>query len=104
MNPSPVSDPRSQVFFMLISAGLFAYFGFGSSWAHQYTGPDAAQPDVLIPMVVVLKWTLRGGAIAFAAAAVLSMIGLTLGSLLYSVVGLITAALFVVVGIWELSN
>jgi hypothetical protein len=98
------SEARSQVFFMLISAGLMAYFGFASSWAHQYTNSSAPQPNTLLPMVVLLKWTLRGGAIACGAAAVLSMMGLTLGPLLYSVTGLITAVLFVVVGVWEMTN
>lgn len=89
---------------MLISAGVMAYFGFASNWAHQFTSASAPQPNMLIPMVVVLKWTLRAGAIAFAVAAVLSLIGLAAGPLLYSVAGLITALLFVVVGIWEMTN
>src|SRR5262245_16625951 len=94
------SDARSQVFFMLVSAGIFAYFGYGSSWPHQYT---TTTPPVLVPMVVVLKWTLRAGAIAFGASAALALAGSILGPLLYSVVGLLTAVLFVVVGIWEMT-
>jgi hypothetical protein len=99
--PTVASEPRSQVFFMLISAGIFAYFGFGGSWAHQLTNTS---PPVLLPMVVVLKWTLRGGAIAFAIATVLSLLGSAIGPLLYAAAGLLTAALFVVVGIWEMTN
>jgi hypothetical protein len=95
------SNAHSDIVFMLVSAAAFAYFGFASSWAHQYTNTT---PPVLIPMIVVLKWTLRGGAIAFLLAALLSMVKPSLGSLVYSVVGLATAALFIVVAIWEWTN
>jgi hypothetical protein len=94
-------DVRSQVFFMLLSAGIFAYFGFGGSWAHQYT---TTTPPVLLPMVVLLKWTLRMGAVGFALAAAISLAGSIFGPLLYAVVGLVTAILFVVVGVWEVTN
>jgi hypothetical protein len=98
------AEARSQVLFMLISAGLFAYFGFAGSWAHQYTAPNAPNPNALVPMVAVLKWTLRAGAIAFGFAAILSLSGLAAGSLLYFVTGLITAVLFGIVAIWEWTN
>ena len=96
-----ISDMRSQVFFMFLSAGIFAYFGFATSWVHQYTNTN---PPVLLPMVMVLKWTLRIGAIGMAIAAVLSLIGTVLGPILYAVVGLLSAIAFVVVGVWEMTN
>ena len=77
-------DTKAQVFFMLISGGIFAYFGFGSSWAHQYTNTT---PPVLLPMVVLLEWSLKGGAIAFGISAVISLTGSIFGPLLYAVVG-----------------
>ena len=95
------SQSRSDIFFMLISAGIFAYFGFGSSWAHKYT---MTQPPQLLPMVSLLEWTLKSGAIAFGASAILAMIGQRLGDLLYAVAGLLTAVIFVVVAIWEWTN
>lgn len=95
------SNIKSNIFFMIVSAGLFAYFGFAGSWTHQYTNTN---PPELVMMVVVLKWTLRAGSIAFGLAAVLSMIGKTAGPLLYCLAGLITAVIFVVVGIWEMTN
>jgi hypothetical protein len=98
------AEARSQVFFMLISAGLFAYFGFAGSWAHQYTNSSAPNPNALVPMVAVLKWTLRGGAIAFAIAAIACMLGSILGVLLYSIAGIVTAVLFLIVAIWEMTN
>ena len=95
------SDAKSQVFFMLISGGIFAYFGFATPWAHQYT---TTTPPVLLPMVVLLKWSLRGGAIAFGISALISLTGSAFGPLLYVVVGLITAAIFAVVAVWEWTN
>jgi len=101
MNRSENGTNATTIFFMFISAGVFAYFGFAGSWAHQYT---TTNPPELLTMVVLLKWTLRAGAIAFGVAAVLSMLRSGAGPLLYCVVGLITAVLFVVVGIWEMTN
>ncbi|MHC5023754.1 MAG: hypothetical protein ACYTGG_07570 [Planctomycetota bacterium] len=101
MADNAAADVRSQVFFMLISAGIFAYFGFVTSWAHQYT---ATTPPVLLPMVVLLKWTLRVGAVAFGVAALLSMTGSIVGPLVYALTGIVTAAAFVVVAVWEWTN
>lgn len=95
------SEARSRAFFMFLSAGIFAYFGFGSSWAHEYTTDD---PPKLLMMVALLKWTLRCGAIAFGIAATLSAIGSFLGLLIDVVAGLFVAAIFVVVGAWEMTN
>lgn len=95
------SDLRADMFFMLVSAGVFAYFGFGSSWVHQYTTDT---PPQWIPMVAVLEWALKGGAIGCGLAAVLAFMRLTAGDWLYAIVGLITAVLFVAVAIWEWTN
>jgi len=101
MNRNAGIDTRSQIFFMLISGGIFAYFGFASTWAHQYT---TTTPPQLLPMVVLLKWALRGGAIAFGVSALIALTGSLLGPLLYAVVGLITAVIFAVVAVWEWTN
>jgi len=92
---------RSQAMFMFISAALLAYFGFLGSWAHQY---NTTNPPALVMMVVVLKWTLRIGAIVFAGAGVLAAGGSTFGPILNCVAGLATAAVFIVVAIWEWTN
>ncbi len=94
-------DTKSQVFFMLISGGIFAYFGFANSWVHQYT---STTPPVLLPMVVLLKWSLRVGAISFGVSALISFSGSILGPLLYAIVGLITAVIFAIVAVWEWTN
>lgn len=102
MDEQESSSPlRADVFFMLLSALLFAYFGFIWSWAHQWT---STQPPQRIPMIAVLMWTLRIGAIAFIVAAALSLARQRLGPFLYAVTGLVTSALFVVVAIWEWTN
>jgi hypothetical protein len=94
-------DSRSEILFMLISAGLFAYFGWGVSWVHKYT---TTQPPQLLPMVVLLQWTMRGGAIAFGLAALISMLGSSIGSFVYAGAGLATAVIFLIVAIWEWTN
>jgi hypothetical protein len=95
------NNTRSDILFMLISAAAFGYFGFGSSWAHQMT---TTNPPVLLTMVVLLKWTLRCGAVVFLAAALLSLVHRTLGSAAYAIAGLVTAGVFAVVAIWEWTN
>jgi hypothetical protein len=98
------SDLRADMLFMLVAAGVFAYFGFGSSWAHQFTNPaPPAQPQWL-PMVAVLEWTLKGGAIAFGAAAALTMMRVRLGAVLYAGAGVLTAVLFIAIAIWHWTN
>ncbi|MCP3902147.1 MAG: hypothetical protein GY715_00810 [Planctomycetes bacterium] len=104
MSNGQPAEARSHAFWMLISAGLFAYFGFVMGWAHRYTGPQAPQPGQLIPMVAVLMWTIRGSAIGFGASWLISLTGSTLGPLLYAVVGLVGAVIFVVVAVWEWTN
>lgn len=101
MNQNSQIETKSQVFFMLISGGIFAYFGFANSWVHQYTNTT---PPVLLPMVVLLKWSLRIGAIAFGVSALISFTGSVFGPLLYAIVGLITAVIFAIVAIWEWTN
>jgi hypothetical protein len=95
------NNTRSDILFMLISAAAFGYFGFGSSWAHQMT---TTNPPVLLTMVVLLKWTLRCGAVMFLAAALMSLVHRKLGSAAYAVTGLVTAGVFAVVAIWEWTN
>lgn len=101
MSNERASAARTDVFFMVISALLFAWFGFGTGWAHQYT---TTQPPQLLVMVVILKWTLRGGAILFGISAILTMMGSLAGEVLYSLAGLATAVLFIVVAVWAWTN
>jgi hypothetical protein len=92
---------RAQAVYMFISALLFGYFGFFGSWTHQYTTDN---PPALIPMVALLHWTLCVGAILFAGAGLLAAAGSRLGPLLNALCGLATAAIFLIVAIWEWTN
>ena len=74
---------------MLFSAALFGYFGFTLS------GPA-------LPSWAILQWTLRGSAIVFAATAALSFVRPWAANLLYSVAGLIGAALLLLVLVIDL--
>ena len=94
-------ESRSDIFFMLISAAVFAYFGFGGSWSHKHT---TTQPPQLLPMVALLEWTLKAGAVACGLSALLVMLKQHLGDVLYAAAGLVIAVIFAVVAIWEWTN
>lgn len=104
----PESEPRRgadvDVLFMIISAGIFAYFGFAASWAHRHTIPTATEPARLLPMVALLMWTLRAGAVVFGACVVLAFVRARWADLLYAVAGAVAAVIFLAVATWELTN
>lgn len=81
---------------MLLSAALFGYFGFAYSW--DPTGVDGQ----FLPFVVIVEWSLKGGAIGFVIAAVLSFLAAWPAEILYAAVGIITAVGFVVGGTLDL--
>jgi hypothetical protein len=62
------SDSRSAIFFMLLSAGIFGYFGFSTTWL--YTGVNGQ----FLLFVALLDWTLKITAVAFGLAVVLTFI------------------------------
>ena len=76
---------------MLLSAAIFGYFGFAITWIHHSTTGQ------FLLFVALLDWTLKGSAIGFGMAAVLTFVKPPLGNLLYGVIGLLGAVLFVVV-------
>jgi len=94
----PRPERGSTMFFMLISAALFGYFGFMSGM----TATTAAGEFVVF--FAILLWTLRAGAIAFTLAALLSFFDHRAGALLYGVTGLATAAGLAVVGVMDLAD
>lgn len=92
---SPLAGPGV----MLFSAAVFGFFGFMMAF------PEIdVQTGKTIPLVVTLKWTLRAAAIAFFAAAIISMGAITPGNLLFSFVGLCSALMFLVIAIWDLNS
>src|SRR5688572_15420759 len=92
---SPLAGPGV----MLFSAAVFGFFGFMMAF------PEIdVQTGKTIPLVITLKWTLRAAAIAFFAAAIISMVAMTSGNLLFSFVGLCSAVMFLVIAIWDLNS
>ena len=84
---------------MLFSAALFGYFGFMLSF------PETdLNTGKLIPLVVTLKWTLRGAAIVFLTSALLVMVRHGAGELLYALGGLAAAGIFLVIALWDLNS
>lgn len=81
---------------MLLSAAIFAYFGF-------FMGMTATAADgQFVLFFALLLWTLRISAVVFAAAALITFVLPRIGSLIYAVGGLLSAAGFVVVGVWDM--
>lgn len=91
-------DRQVDLFFMLINAGILAYFGWSSNWGHRYTIDN---PPQLIVMIAVLMWTVRIGAIVFGLAFILSLLKLPAGRLVNLVGGAAVSVIFGVVGIWD---
>ncbi len=78
---------------MLVSAALFGYFGFATSWNHHgITGQ-------FLLFVALLDWTLKLSAIGFLVAAVLTLMAPMLANLIYGLVGLAGAILFIVIAV-----
>ncbi len=88
-----------DIFGLLLSVLLFGYFGFFQSWAHERT-----LEGELLPMVVVLKWTLRISTIAFAIAAILALARRRESHLVAGVTGLLGAIAFAAVAIWDFAT
>lgn len=95
-NASSATQARTQVFFMLLSAGIFAYFGFATTWI--YTGVNGQ----FLLFVVLLDWTLKITAIAFGVSALLTLVQPFAGNLVYSVSGLLSAAMFAIVAVLDI--
>ncbi len=82
---------------MLLSAAIFGFFGFMTPF------PELdANTGELIPLVLTLKWTLRITAVALLAAGLVAMAQPLVGDIVYSVTGLVSAIMLVVVGVWDL--
>lgn len=82
---------------MIISAVLFGYFGFGTTWL-----TTSAITGQVLFFVVLWEWTLKGSAIAFALCAAVTFVRPFAGNALYAVLGLISAAAMVLVLVLDL--
>lgn len=83
---------------MLFSAGIFAYFGFTTTWL--YTGVNGQ----FLLFVAILDWTLKITAIAFGVSVVVTLIHPLLGNGLYSLFGLLSAISFIIVGVLDIMD
>ncbi|HMN95956.1 MAG TPA: hypothetical protein PKC43_09755 [Phycisphaerales bacterium] len=85
-----------DVFGLVISIGLFGYFGF------LFGLTDRAAPDgPVIPLFAAFLWTLRASAIGFAAALALLLLRSPLGNTLSGIVGLLSAVAFLSLAAWD---
>jgi hypothetical protein len=83
---------------MLLSALIFAFFGFVIGWITQ----DANGRTLLF--MVLWVWTLRISAVVFAASAVITFIKPVIGNLLYALTGVVGAGLFVVIAVMDIAD
>jgi hypothetical protein len=98
MTAVEASSSRAQIPLMLLSAGIFAYFGFATSWL--YTGVNGQ----FLLFVALLDWTLKITAVVFAISAILMFVNGFLGNLLYSLAGIVSAVMFVIVAILDIMD
>lgn len=89
---APLAGPA----IMLLSAAIFGYFGF--------TMKPVAADGTFVLFMAILTWTLRVSAILFAACAGVALVSPIAGNLLYALVGVVGAGLFVVVAIMDVAD
>ena len=77
---------------MFLSAAIFGYFGFATSWNYNST----ITGEFLL-FVALLDWTLKGSAIVFLVAAVLTFVRPFAGNLIYGLAGAVGAVLLLVI-------
>lgn len=85
-------------FMMLLSAAIFAYFGFFIGLTSTTAGGQ------FVFFFALLLWTAKIGAIGFAVSAVMSFVAPLPGNLLYAVAGLLSSVALVVVGVMDLAD
>ncbi|MHC4082662.1 MAG: hypothetical protein ACYS15_11095 [Planctomycetota bacterium] len=81
---------------MILSALIFGYFGYT-------LGPTASDGQFVLFMAL-LTWTLRISAALFVLSAVLTLVLPVVGNLLYALVGVVGAGLFVVVAVMDIAD
>lgn len=94
---SPVSLAGPGI--MLISAAIFGYFGFTSSFIYH-----SASTGQLLIYVPLLDWTLKATAIAFLVSGLLTFKLPLLGNTIYATVGLLSAVMFLVVAMLDFAD
>ena len=77
---------------MILSAAIFGYFGFSTSWNYY----SVINGQFLL-FVALLDWTLKVSAIAFLVSAVITYVHTLAGNILFGVVGLFGAILLLAI-------
>ena len=83
---------------MLLSAALFGYFGFATTWLT--TGNNGQ----FLLFVAILEWTLKISAVGFLIAAIITGIRPVVGNALYAVISLLGAVAFLVVLVMDVMD
>ncbi len=99
MSQSRASSNFAGPGIMLISAVIFGFFGF--MYVNWNTPGVNGQ---LVPFRLICGWTLKIASVSFFVCALLTFVKPMVANVLYAVVGLISAALFVVVAILDLAD
>jgi hypothetical protein len=81
---------------MILSALIFGYFG--------YTLRPTASDGQFVLFMALLTWTLRISAGLFVLSAVVTLVLPVVGNLLYALVGVVGAGLFVVVAVMDIAD
>jgi hypothetical protein len=81
---------------MILSALIFGYFGFRMS--------STALDGEFVLFFALLTWTLRISAGLFVLSAILTFVVPVVGNLLYALVGVVGAGLFVVVAVMDIAD
>ena len=85
---------------MILSAAIFGFFGF----FYIQWNPVSPINNNYLWFVAMCEWTLKISAVAFAAAAGLTVVNKVAGNVVYSVVGLASAAMFVLIAVLDLMD
>jgi len=84
---------------MLISAAIFGYFGFTTTFVYH----SAATGQLLI-YVPMLDWTLKVTAVAFLVCGLVTFKAPVIGNLAYGVFGVCSAIMFVIVAVLDFAD
>lgn len=87
-------------FMVFISAAIFGYFGF--LYPVNWSTPGVDGQVVLFR--VTLGWTLKVSAVAFGITGIVVIVNAMIGNLLYSIIGLISAVLFLLIAMMDLAD
>ena len=84
---------------MLLSAAIFGYFGFSTTFLHH-----SAITGKLLIYVPILDYTLKGCAVGFLLSGLITFVKPLPGNLLFSLLGLLSALSFLLVAFLDFSD